>query len=167
MSAPSTSCPASHAPPSRSGFREPATNQPAGQSEPKRTSHRNQPHRPDIAIRLPDVPAAARRRRRHRRLNHPPHSHSAPLPTRIARAGRPPANRRTPRLEPPEAGAEIEPFAVTTDRLSLKWPAAADNVGVIGTAFGSTFEVATTAETRARLLGSRRQRPACRTDSGP
>ena len=54
--------------------------------------------------------------------------------------------------EPPEQVAEIEPSAVTTDRLSLKWPAAADNVGVIGYRIWlNGFEVATTAETRARL----------------
>jgi hypothetical protein len=54
--------------------------------------------------------------------------------------------------EPPEPVAEIEPSAVTTDRLSLKWPAAADNVGVIGYRIWlDGFEVATTAETRTKL----------------
>ena len=54
--------------------------------------------------------------------------------------------------EPPEQVAEIEPSAVTTDRFSLKWPAAADNVGVIGYRIWlNGFEVATTAETRAKL----------------
>jgi hypothetical protein len=41
---------------------------------------------------------------------------------------------------------------VTEDRLSLKWPAAQDNVGVIGYRIWlNGFEVATTAETQARL----------------
>jgi hypothetical protein len=34
--------------------------------------------------------------------------------------------------EPPQPVADIEPSAVTANRLSLKWPAARDNVGVIG-----------------------------------
>jgi hypothetical protein len=54
--------------------------------------------------------------------------------------------------EPPEPVAVIEPSAVTKDRLSLEWPAAADNVGVIGYRIWlNGFEVATTAETRAKL----------------
>jgi hypothetical protein len=54
--------------------------------------------------------------------------------------------------EPPEPVADIEPSAVTANRLSLKWPAAADNVGVIGyRVWLNGFEVATTAETRAKL----------------
>ena len=54
--------------------------------------------------------------------------------------------------EPPEPVAEIEPSALTADRLSLKWPAAADDVGVIGYRIWlNGFEVATTAETEAKL----------------
>lgn len=54
--------------------------------------------------------------------------------------------------EPPEPVAEIETAAVTADRLSLKWPAAADDVGVIGYRIWlNGFEVATTAGTEARL----------------
>jgi hypothetical protein len=54
--------------------------------------------------------------------------------------------------EPPEPVADIEPSAVSADRLSLKWPAANDNVGVIGYRIWlNGFEVATTAETRAKL----------------
>lgn len=54
--------------------------------------------------------------------------------------------------EPPEPVAEIESSAVTADRLSLKWPAAADDVGVIGYRIWlNGFEVATTAETEAKL----------------
>ena len=54
--------------------------------------------------------------------------------------------------EPPGPVAEIEPAAVTTDRLNLKWPAATDDVGVIGYRIWlNGFEVATTAETEARL----------------
>jgi hypothetical protein len=54
--------------------------------------------------------------------------------------------------EPPEPVAEIEPSAVTADRLSLRWPAATDDVGVIGYRIWlNGFEVATTAETQAKL----------------
>ena len=54
--------------------------------------------------------------------------------------------------EPPEPVADIEPSAMTAGRLSLKWTAAKDNVGVIGYRIWlNGFEVATTAETQARL----------------
>jgi hypothetical protein len=54
--------------------------------------------------------------------------------------------------EPPEPVADIEPSAVTADRLSLRWPAATDDVGVIGYSIWlNGFEVATTAETEADL----------------
>jgi hypothetical protein len=54
--------------------------------------------------------------------------------------------------EPPEPVAEIEPAALTADRLSIKWPAAADDVGVIGYRIWlNGFEVATTAKTEAKL----------------
>jgi hypothetical protein len=60
--------------------------------------------------------------------------------------------KRTKDSEPPEPVADIEPSAVTANRLSLKWPAASDNVGVIGYRIWlNGFEVATTAETQARL----------------
>jgi hypothetical protein len=48
--------------------------------------------------------------------------------------------------------ADIEPAALTADRLSLTWPAAADDVGVIGyRVWLNGFEVATTAETEVKL----------------
>jgi hypothetical protein len=54
--------------------------------------------------------------------------------------------------EPPEPVADIEPSAVTPDRLSLQWSPAADNVGVIGYRIWlNGFDVATTAQTRAKL----------------
>jgi hypothetical protein len=54
--------------------------------------------------------------------------------------------------EPPEPVADIEPSAVTADRLSLRWPVATDDVGVIGYRIWlNGFEVATTAETEAKL----------------
>jgi hypothetical protein len=54
--------------------------------------------------------------------------------------------------EPPEPVADIEPSAMSANRLSLKWTAANDNVGVIGYRIWlNGFEVATTAETRAKL----------------
>ena len=53
---------------------------------------------------------------------------------------------------PPEPVTEIEPSAMTADRLNLTWPAATDNVGVIGYRIWlNGFEVATTAETEAKL----------------
>ena len=54
--------------------------------------------------------------------------------------------------EPPEPVADIEPSAVTADELDLRWPAATDDVGVIGYRIWlNGFEVATTAETHAKL----------------
>ena len=54
--------------------------------------------------------------------------------------------------EPPAPVADIEPSAVTVDQLSLRWPAATDDVGVIGYRIWlNGFEVATTAETEAKL----------------
>jgi hypothetical protein len=54
--------------------------------------------------------------------------------------------------QPPEPVAGIEPSAVTEDRLSLKWRASDDNVGVVGYRIWlNGFEVATTAETWAKL----------------
>lgn len=55
-------------------------------------------------------------------------------------------------LEPPAPVADIEPSAVTADQLDLRWPAATDDVGVIGYRIWlNGFEVATTAETHAKL----------------
>jgi hypothetical protein len=54
--------------------------------------------------------------------------------------------------EPPQPVADIEPSKVTPHRLMVSWPAASDNVGVIGYRIWlDGFVVATTAETRARL----------------
>ena len=54
--------------------------------------------------------------------------------------------------EPPQPVAEIEPSKLTRKQLTISWPAAADNVGVIGYRIWlNGFEVATTAETKARL----------------
>jgi hypothetical protein len=54
--------------------------------------------------------------------------------------------------EPPQPVADIEPSKVTRQRLMVSWPAASDNVGVIGYRIWlDGFVVATTAETRARL----------------
>jgi hypothetical protein len=54
--------------------------------------------------------------------------------------------------EPPKPVADIEPSAVTADRLSLRWPAATDDIGVIGyRVWLNGFEVATTAQTEAKL----------------
>jgi hypothetical protein len=54
--------------------------------------------------------------------------------------------------EPPHPVANIEPARVTPEQLTISWPAAADNVGVIGySVWLNGFEVATTAETQAQL----------------
>ena|GEM_PF-2276926 len=54
--------------------------------------------------------------------------------------------------EPPQAVTDIEPSKVTPQRLTINWPAAKDNVGVIGYRIWlNGFEVATTANTQARL----------------
>jgi hypothetical protein len=54
--------------------------------------------------------------------------------------------------QPPQPVAEIDASKLTSQRLSINWPAATDNVGVIGYRIWlNGFEVATTAETRARL----------------
>jgi hypothetical protein len=54
--------------------------------------------------------------------------------------------------EPPQPVADIEPAKVTSKRLTIDWPAARDNVGVIGYRIWlNGFEVATTAETKAEL----------------
>lgn len=54
--------------------------------------------------------------------------------------------------EPPQPVADIEPSKVTAQQLTVSWPATTDNVGVIGYRIWlNGFEVATTAETRARL----------------
>ncbi len=54
--------------------------------------------------------------------------------------------------DPPQPVADIEAAKVTARRLTISWPAASDNVGVIGYRIWlNGFEVATTAETRARL----------------
>jgi hypothetical protein len=54
--------------------------------------------------------------------------------------------------EPPQPVSDIEPLKVTPKQLTINWSAATDNVGVIGyCVWLNGFEVATTAETRARL----------------
>jgi hypothetical protein len=55
-------------------------------------------------------------------------------------------------FSPPQAVADIEVSKVTAQRLTVSWPAASDNIGVIGYRIWlNGFEVATTAQTRARL----------------
>jgi hypothetical protein len=54
--------------------------------------------------------------------------------------------------EPPQPVANIQPARVTPEQLTISWPAAADNVGVIGySVWLNGFEVTTTAETQAQL----------------
>jgi hypothetical protein len=54
--------------------------------------------------------------------------------------------------EPPQPVADIEPSTVTSQQLTISWPTASDNIGVIGyRVWLNGFEVATTAETRAHL----------------
>jgi hypothetical protein len=54
--------------------------------------------------------------------------------------------------EPPEPVADIAPSKVTRKQLTINWPAATDNVGVVGYRIWlNGFEVATTVETKAKL----------------
>jgi hypothetical protein len=54
--------------------------------------------------------------------------------------------------EPPQPVADIEPSKVTRKQLTVNWPAATDNVGVVGYRIWlNGFEVATTVETKAKL----------------
>jgi hypothetical protein len=72
--------------------------------------------------------------------------------------GRPAPKRSTAQAkaskdsEPPQPVSDIEPLKVTPKQLTIDWSAATDNVGVIGYRIWlNGFEVATTAETKARL----------------
>jgi len=70
-------------------------------------------------------------------------------PSDEARIGGPKASKDS---EPPEPVADIEPSKITAKQLTINWPAAGDNVGVIGYRIWlNGFEVATTAKTKARL----------------
>ena len=54
--------------------------------------------------------------------------------------------------EPPRPVADIEPSKVTRKQLTVNWPPATDNVGVVGYRIWlNGFEVATTVETEAKL----------------
>ena len=95
-------------------------------------------------------------------------------PATIASGAQPSATRDTPRpegagdrpspktstdepqeskdSEPPQAVANLEPSKITPKQLTVSWPAADDNVAVIGYRIWlNGFEVATTARTKARL----------------
>jgi hypothetical protein len=75
---------------------------------------------------------------------------SSPSPTPSGRTAYDPDV--TPDTEPPSAVATITPAEVTTDSLSLTWPAATDNNRVIGYRIWlNGYEVATTAETQVRV----------------
>lgn len=75
---------------------------------------------------------------------------AAPRPTEKARTAFDPAD--APDSEPPAAVSTIAPAKVTSDELSLSWPAATDNRRVIGYRIWlNGYEVATTAQTRATL----------------
>jgi hypothetical protein len=72
--------------------------------------------------------------------------------------GRPLQKRRTDQpkarkdSEPPQPVSDLEPLKVSPKQLTINWSAATDNVGVIGYRIWlNGFEVATTADTRARL----------------
>jgi hypothetical protein len=75
---------------------------------------------------------------------------AAPSRTPIGRTAYDPS--QTPDVEPPSAVPTISAAEVTTDFLSLTWPAATDNKRVIGYRIWlNGYEVATTAETQVRL----------------
>jgi hypothetical protein len=76
-------------------------------------------------------------------------AHAADRPTRKAE---PAETEEANDSEPPQPVAEIEASDLTQRRLTVDWPAATDNVGVIGYRIWlNGFAVATTAETRAQL----------------
>jgi hypothetical protein len=55
-------------------------------------------------------------------------------------------------LDPPQAVSDIEPSKITRKQLIISWPAANDNVAVVGYRIWlNGFEVATTTGTKARL----------------
>jgi hypothetical protein len=75
---------------------------------------------------------------------------SSPSPTPIGRTAYDPDD--APDQEPPSAVTTIAPTEVTTEALSLTWPAATDNKRVIGYRIWlNGYEVATTAETQVSL----------------
>ncbi len=76
---------------------------------------------------------------------HPPR----PRPTRVATAHDPTEKADQ---EPPQPVREIMTETVTADRLSLNWPPARDNVGVIGYhVWLNGFDVASTVETHVSV----------------
>jgi hypothetical protein len=76
-------------------------------------------------------------------------AHAADRPTRKAEPDETKENKDS---EPPQPVAEIDASRITTRKLTINWPPATDNVGVIGYRIWlNGFEVATTAETRAQL----------------
>jgi len=80
-----------------------------------------------------------------REATHPP----GPRPTRVATAYDPAEKADQ---EPPQPVREIKTETVTADRLSLNWPPARDNVGVIGYhVWLNGFDVASTVETHVSV----------------
>jgi hypothetical protein len=71
---------------------------------------------------------------------------------RSSRKARTPQSKSSKDSEPPQPVTDIEPSKITPQQLTVSWPAASDNVGVIGYRIWlNGFEVATTAETNARV----------------
>jgi hypothetical protein len=71
---------------------------------------------------------------------------------RSSRKARTPQSKSSKDSEPPQPVTDIEPSKITPKQVTVRWPAASDNIGVIGYRIWlNGFEVATTAETSARL----------------
>jgi hypothetical protein len=71
---------------------------------------------------------------------------------RSSRKARTPQSKSSKDSEPPQPVTDIELSKITPKQVTVRWPAASDNIGVIGYRIWlNGFEVATTAETSARL----------------
>jgi hypothetical protein len=121
--------------------------QPPPQPELGRTTIANPPHRPGTGSRPPE---AVWRRTRHptRNQQRPQQKHGC---RRLEPETRDWSGKGRQGLRSTPASHDIRRRRFT-QRLTISWPAASDNVGVIGYRIWlNGFEVATTAETRARL----------------
>jgi hypothetical protein len=82
----------------------------------------------------------------------PTEDSSVDADSRSSRKARTSQSKSSKDSEPPQPVTDIETSKITPQQLTVSWPAASDNVGVIGYRIWlNGFEVATTAETRARL----------------
>jgi hypothetical protein len=120
----------------------------AGSARPEQSAspsgHRNSA--PETAGGSPEAASSARSSAT-RNLDH--REDADDYPSAAARTDKPKDSKD---FEPPQPVADIKPTEVTPKQLIISWPAAGDNVAVIGyRVWLNGFEVATTARTKARL----------------